>query len=194
MKGRAYMKILFIDTETGGLDANKHSPLTIALGVYSDGKVVAEKDWIVKHDDYILTAKAMEINNIDIICHNEIAVESEAVVKEVIKFIEDNFGIKNKPVIAGHNVEFDNGFMVKLFEDEKTAWNKHVSHRKLDTCSLINYLMITGKINLKSASLEESIKHFKIETEARHTAKDDVRATIKLFECINKSLGGNNNE
>lgn len=184
------MKILFIDTETGGLDATKHSLLTIALAVYSNGKILAEKDWLVKHDEYVVTAKALEVNNIDIVCHNAIAVESRAVVQEIIQFIQDNFGRKEKPVIAGHNVEFDNGFMVKLFEDEKSTWSKHVSHRKLDTCSLINYLMITGKIYLNSASLEASIKHFDIQTEARHTAKDDVRATIKLFEQINKRMGG----
>jgi hypothetical protein len=46
--------------------------------------------------------------------------------------------------------------------------------------------MVTGKIEIESASLEASINYFKIETNARHTAKDDVRATIALFENINK--------
>jgi len=179
------MKILFIDTETGGLDAKKHSLLTIALAVYEDGKVIADQDHIVKHEDYIITPKALEVNNINLIEHDNIAIDSKVIVQEIIKFMDDNFG-NTKPVIAGHNIEFDNGFLVKLFDDENETWSNHASHRKLDTCSLINYLIITGKIDLKSASLEASINYFRIKTEARHTAKDDVRATIKLFECINK--------
>jgi DNA polymerase III epsilon subunit-like protein len=106
-------------------------------------------------------------------------------VKAIIKSIQDNFS-NEKPVIAGINIEFDYKFLDKLFQNEKEYWWKYVSHRKLDTCSLINFLMVTGKIEIESASLEASINYFKIETNARHTAKDDVRATIALFENINK--------
>ena len=178
------MKILFIDVETGGLDAKKHSLLTVALAVYEDGKDLAEKQWSVKHKDYVVTPKALEVNDIDIIKHDSSAVEANIVVQEIIQFMQDIFW-KDRPVIAGHNIDFDNGFLSQLFYEEAKQWSRYVSHRKIDTCSLVNYLMATGKIDLKSASLEESIKYFKIETEARHTAKDDVRATIKLFECIN---------
>ena len=183
------MKILFIDTETGGLDAEKHSLLTIALAVYSDGKIIAEMDYKVKHKNYVINPKALEINKINLLEHDKLALESKVVIQEIIKFITDNFGY-DKPVIAGHNIEFDNRFLSKLFQNENEKWSNHVSHRKLDTCSLMNYLMITGRISLGSSSLEESITYFKIETEARHTAKDDVRSTINLFEHINKTLGG----
>lgn len=182
------MKILFMDTETGGLDAEKHSLLTIALAVYNDGKIISEQDWIVKHKDYVVTPKALEINGINLVEHDKIAIESNIVAQQIMIYIHRYFGREDKPVIAGHNVEFDNGFLTKLFKDGNESWSKYVSHRKLDTCSLVNYLIITGKIDLKSASLEESIKYFKIETEARHTAKDDNIATIKLFECINKLM------
>lgn len=181
------MKILVIDTETGGLDAKKHSLLTIGLAVYEDGKIIAEQEYFLKHKDYVVNAKALEINHINLISHDSIAIESKIIIDDIKRFLLSNFGT-DKPVIAGHNVEFDNGFMAQLFEDENEVWNNYVSHRKLDTCSLINYLMITGKIDLKSASLEACIKYFKIETEERHTAKDDVRATIKLIECINNLI------
>nr|DAN05343.1 MAG TPA: Oligoribonuclease [Caudoviricetes sp.] len=184
-KGEIDMKILFIDTETGGLNAEKHSLLTVAFAVYNNGEIVAEKEFAVKHKYYLVSTKALEVNNINLIEHDQIAIESKVVVQEIIKFIKDNFG-DEKPVIAGHNIEFDYKFLDKLFQNEKEYWWKYVSHRKLDTCSLINFLMVTGKIEIESASLEASINYFKIETNARHTAKDDVRATIALFENINK--------
>lgn len=177
------MKILVIDTETGGLDAKKHSLLTIGLAVYEDGKIIEEQEYFVKHKEYVITPKALEVNKINIIEHDSMALPSNIIIQEIITFMYRHFGT-DKPVIAGHNIEFDNGFMDKLFKDENELWYNYVSHRKIDTCSLINYLMITGKIDLKSASLESCIEYFKIETEERHTAKDDVRATIKLLECI----------
>jgi len=182
------MKILFIDTETGGLDAKKHSLLTIAFAVYKDGAIISESEYKVEHKDYIVTPKALEVNGINLIEHDIEATPSTIVVQQIIMYINRNFRRDEKVIIAGHNVEFDNGFMAQLFENENETWSKLVSHRKIDTCSLVNYLMITEKIDLKSASLEESIKYFKIETEARHTAEADVRATIKLFECINTYL------
>jgi len=184
------MKILFIDTETGGLDATKHSLLTIALAVYSHGNILAEQEYIVKYKEYVVTAKALEVNKINLVEHDSIATESSIVVQQIQMYIHRNFREDEKVIIAGHNIEFDNGFLTQLFENENEQWSKLVSHRKLDTCSLMNYLMVTGKIDIKSASLESSIKHFEIETKARHTAEDDVRATIKLFECINKIIGG----
>jgi len=181
------MKILFIDTETGGLKHEKHSLLTIALAVYSDHKIVDEKEIAIKHRDYVVNTKALEINKINLVEHDKIAIVSKEAVQEIITFIKKNFG-DEKPIIAGHNVEFDYKFLDKLFFNEKEYLWKYVSHRKLDTCSLMNFLIITERIKLESASLESAISYFDIETNARHTAKDDVRATIYLYENINSFL------
>ena len=48
--------------------------------------------------------------------------------------------------------------------------------------------MITKKIDIESASLEAAIDYFKIKTNARHTAIEDVRATIAVYENINKMV------
>lgn len=179
------MKILFIDTETGGLNPEKHSLLTVALAVYNDNKIIDIKEIAIKHREYVVTPKALEVNNINLVEHDKQSISSKDAVNEIIKFIKENFG-EEKPVIGGHNIEFDYKFLDKLFFNEKEYLWKYVSHRKLDTCSLINYLMITGKIQIESASLEAAINYFNIETAARHTAKDDVVATIDLFKNINK--------
>lgn len=181
------MKVLFMDTETGGLDPEKHSLLTVALAVYEDGKILDEKEWFIKHKDYSVTSKALEINNINLVEHNKIAMDTKIAVVDIIQFIFKNFSVE-KAVIAGHNVEFDYKFLDKLFKGETEFINRYLSHRKLDTCSLINFLMISGKIDIESASLETCINYFKIEANARHTAKDDVRATITLFEKIKSYL------
>ena len=189
------MKILFIDTETGGLNPEKHSLLTVALAVYDGDEIINIKEIAIKHREYIVTPKALEINNINLVEHDKSAISSKDAVNEIIKFIIDNFGTE-KCIIAGHNVEFDYKFLDKLFLNEKQYLWKYVSHRKIDTCSLINYLSITRKIEIESASLESAINFFKIKIDARHNAKDDVIATIAVFENINKllKLGGKDYE
>lgn len=181
------MKILFMDAETGGLNPEKHSLLTIALAVYEDKKIIDEIEIAIKHKDYIVSPKALEINKINLIEHDKTSISSKDAVQEIIKFIKSNFG-EEKPTIGGHNVEFDYKFLDKLFINEKEPLWKYVSHRKLDTCSLMNFLIITKRIEVENASLESAINYFGIKADARHTAKDDVRATIKLYESIDGFL------
>ena len=181
------MDILFIDTETGGLDPNKHSILSIGIAMYSDGNIIEEEQLFIKHDDYVVCGKALEINNISLTDHDRVALNKKIVVQRIIKFIKDNCA-GDKPVIAGHNVDFDYKFLDKLFKDEGELLSNYVSHRKIDTCSLLNVLIYTGAVNVKSASLESAIEYFKINTDLRHTAIGDVRSTIILFEHILKIL------
>ena len=179
------MKILFIDTETGGLNPDKHSILTIALAVYDGKNIIELKEIAIQQREYVVTAKALEINNINLVEHDKSAISTKDAVNEIIQFIKANF-LEEKPVIAGHNIEFDYKFIDKLFLSEREYLWKYVSHRKIDTCSLINYLMLTGKIQIESASLDSAIKYFNINTASRHTAKDDVIATIDLYKNINR--------
>ncbi|WP_326514801.1 3'-5' exonuclease [Clostridium intestinale] len=181
------MKILFIDCETGGLNPEKHSLLTIGLAVYEYGKIVAEKEIDIRHKEYIVTAKALKINNINLVQHDTNAKDPKIVVQEIIEFIKENFK-EEKPVIGGHNVEFDIKFIERLFSGERDYFNRYVSHRKLDTCSIINFLMLSGKIDIESASLEAAIKYFDIETNSRHTALEDTKAAIKLYEKLKKFI------
>ena len=85
-------KLLFIDTETGGLYPDKHSLLTVAFAMYEDGEVKAEAMWAIKSKDYVVNAAALKINNINLVEHDSIAKEKDFVVKEMIEFIKESFG------------------------------------------------------------------------------------------------------
>jgi len=184
-------RLLFMDVETGGLDPEKHSLLTIALSVYEDGKIINKKDFAVRHDVYNVSAQALKINNINLIEHHDIATDEAIVVDEIIKIIKDNF-IDCEPIVAGHGVDFDYKFIAKLFRDNNYNFSDYVSHRKLDTCSILKFLMVTDSIDIRSASLENAIKYFGIETKDRHTARDDVDATVVLFERLDKLINEDN--
>lgn len=176
-------KILFIDTETGGLDPEKHSLLTVAFATYQDGEIKEAAEWSVKHKDYIVNATALKINNIDLVEHDSKAKEKEFVVREMIEFIKEAFG-EEKPVIAGHNINFDINFLSKLFKECREFWSKYASHRTLDTCGIIRFLYHSGKITEDVAASDKAFKYFGIEVLERHTAYGDVCATIELYNLL----------
>lgn len=177
------MKTLWMDVETGGFNAEKHSLLTIALAVYDGEKVTEIREWKVKHRDYIVTPGAMKQNKIDLLEHDESAKDKDVVVGEIIEFIKENFG-EERPAIGGQNIKFDISFVDKLFKECKQYWNKFVSHRTIDTCEVLRFMYYTGKITEDVAALDRAIKYFNIDVAARHTASGDILATIKLFEIL----------
>jgi DNA polymerase III epsilon subunit-like protein len=177
------MKTLWMDTETGGFNAEKHSLLTIALAVYDSENVIDIKEWKIKHKDYLITADSLTHNKIDIIEHHKVAKEKEVVVKEIIEFIKINFS-EERPALGGQNIKFDIGFVDKLFKDCKEYWNKYVSHRTIDTCEITRFMFYSGKITEDVAALDKAIKYFDIEVDGRHTSSGDILATIKLFEKL----------
>lgn len=177
------LKILWMDTETGGYNPEKHSLLTIALAVYEDGNVLEVKEWKVKHKDYVITPGAMKSNQIDIIKHDDEAQEKAEVVKEIIEFIKIHFG-EDRPAIGGQNIKFDVNFVDKLFKECKEYWNKYVSHRTIDTCEVLRFMYYAGKITEDVAALDRAVDYFNIKVDGRHTATGDILATIELYDIL----------
>lgn len=60
------MKIVFLDTETGGLDPSVNSLLSIGLVIWEDGKIKTKNEFFVKENEYNVTSKAIEVNRIDL--------------------------------------------------------------------------------------------------------------------------------
>ena len=56
---------ILIDTETTGFDEKKHQILEVGILVIKDLKVIDQFEVKIKHREYTITAKAMEVNNIN---------------------------------------------------------------------------------------------------------------------------------
>lgn len=46
------MELLFLDTETGGLNPGVNSLLQVGLVAYVDGKVIAKREFSIKEENY----------------------------------------------------------------------------------------------------------------------------------------------
>lgn len=60
-------KYIFIDTETGGIDPNYSSLLSIGLIVWEDRKIKCSKEFFIKQKSYNVTSIALRINNINLV-------------------------------------------------------------------------------------------------------------------------------
>lgn len=188
-------RLLFIDTETGGVNPSRHDLLSIGMVVWESEKILDKEEILIKGNFRRVTKEAIAINHIDLKSHNKIALDKEKAIEKLIKFVERNF--KEKPVIlAGHNVSFDIAFLKHLFEKQNIDYYKYFSHRHIDTTSILQYFGIKNNLSnaelLSFASSDKAFSNFgiHIEEEDRHTALADAFATAQLFTQLIHSQSG----
>jgi DNA polymerase III subunit epsilon len=174
-------RLLFIDTETGGLDPGKHSLLSLALVIWEDMEIIDSKEILINDGILSVTDEALSINRIDIQKHKQSAVSSSQAMDEILSFIGKYFPGQGKITLAGHNVHFDANFLRSFFSANNKDSGKFFSHRIIDTSSILHYLYIAGKIKQRAISSDEAFELFDIKVEGRHTALGDAIATARLF-------------
>lgn len=182
-------RLLFIDTETGGLDPDKHSLLTLALVVWEDRNIIDSLEIAVNDGVNCVTQEALSINKIDIGKHLQTALSMPEAIDQVMSFTGKHFTGKEKITLAGHNVHFDAGFLKKFFSANHIDFSEIFSHRLIDTSSILHYLYLAGRIEKKAISSDDAFALFDIEVEGRHTALGDATATVKLFSKLLDLMG-----
>ena len=177
-------KVVFIDTETGGLNPAYHSLLSIGLVEWKKGKIIQTKEILVADGELKATDAALAINKIDLNSHRESAISQNEAIQEILSFIGWDLYHHEKATLAGHNVGFDIRFTRYLFESQKYNFDDYFSHRSIDTSSILHYLYWSGKLSSKIVGSSEAFKHFNIEVQGRHTALGDAIATAQLFNKL----------
>lgn len=181
--------IVFIDTETGGTNPQKHSLLSVGLVAWNqkDG-IVATREIFIKSKEYIFTKEAKKLNKFDQEQHETIAISHRAAIKEIRDFCISNTAKTKEIQVAGHNIQFDVAFLKKMFEEQNRSYNSLFSHRMIDTFSILKYLKDAGKIDVDQISSAKAFKLFNIMVNGRHSALGDAVATAKLYEALIKVI------
>lgn len=177
-------KILFIDTETGGIDPANNSLLSLALVVWKGSEIGESKEILINDGVLNVTAKALEINGIDLDEHKKKAVTPAIAIEEFDNFLKEHFQDDEKIMLGGHNITFDVNFLNTFLTRNGYSFQKRFSHRFVDTATILFYLYLTGKIKRKIISSQEAFEYFGITVEGRHTALGDVLATTELFSKL----------
>lgn len=99
-------------------------------------------------------------------------------------------------IVVGHNVGFDLAFLRKLAtysgKDDVTS----ISHRSVDTHSILFVAWLLGRIPEEALTSDGAFRHFQIivSPEARHTALGDAIATkvmfIRILDLLGSHFGG----
>lgn len=180
------MKLLFLDGETGGLDEDETSLLSLGLVAWENHKIKNVLEVYIKEPVLRIIPSALEINKIDLRKFNQMAISVEEAQKKIEQFIYQNFGLpKGQVKLAGINIKFDIGFIKKCFS--KKFYHKWFQHKSMDLQAIITYLYIKGLIPEDYSSSEEAYKYFNINNGVvRHGALFDALDNVELFEKLLK--------
>jgi DNA polymerase-3 subunit epsilon len=183
------MELLFLDTETGGVDPFRHSLLQIGMVAYVNGEIKDSMSFYIKDETYKIEPEAMKINGLDLETINKIGKPKGLLTAmEVANFLKLNF--KSKPTLVGHNITFDKYFVREFFLSVNLDMDDFISYRLLDTASLARGLKIAKKLHVDKVSLKELSSYFGIENEKEHDALSDCVATVKVYEKLIELMKG----
>ena len=182
---------LVVDTETGGLNPRKNSILSIAGVVWEPKKSITPIfDFYICEPKLNYVDKAMEVNRIDLEDVKNGLKPFEA-VQEIKRSLGKYFGHARQPImLVGHNINFDIAFIKRLYRLAKLEYYVDFRNRALDTAAILEFLMISGKIEGDRASADVLFEatNTKIREEDRHTAKGDAIATATAIDTLTLTI------
>jgi len=188
---------IVIDFETGGLYFDKN-PITeigsLAIDLF-DFKKIGEYTSLVKpYDDKLIYNKdAAEATGITKEKCEKEGKECKIVWKEFLDFVytsQTSKGAKWKPIIVGHNIGFDLGFLFTQAELHKTDLSKYFDGFKTPKGEFIPFVFDTQRLSYLSLGNNKDLINNKLGTVAAafgvelfdaHRAMADVHATADIF-------------
>lgn len=178
-----------IDTETGGLDPSKHSLLSIGMILTNQMfDTVAKKEWMIRHDTYVVTEEAMSVNQIDLHEHNKKAQDTKMVAEDLIEFIAKYLPPNEKLIIVGQNTIFDLDFITHFLTNEvkMESWNDLVDRHFVDLQSITAFFNMTDVLVTNGLGLDHVLDALNIPKHNRHSALADAEMTkTAMSQMIN---------
>ena len=174
--------ILWIDTETGGLDEKINPVLTLGFAITDDEYNIIYKNELKVKNKHNLKCEdgALNVNRINLINHDKVAKDPAEVALLFNRTIKKHF--RGTPTIAGHNINFDLKFIKEMYIREGLEFK---SSRYLDTLQLFRFFENWGLIKPESSKMDSLIKYFKIKSLGKkHSALVDVINNIKIVKIL----------
>lgn len=187
-----FMRLLGIDTESGGIGLD-YSLLTVNLSVLNDNfDIIDQLDIAVKPNPinnrsaYFIQAEALQVNNINLVEHDKIAVPYKDGATIIYNWLDDAFHKYGKFTPFGQNIQRDIDLITKCTLSP-LAWENFVDVRVIDTIVLGKFAQLVGVIpETQSLSLSKITRYLGIEVDSAllHTAQYDVALNAKYFKMV----------
>lgn len=171
----AFSNIVFLDTETGGLNCKLHSLLSV--GLLND---YFRRELLISLPEYTVTPKAMEVNKLNLDTLRETGLSPEKVSDYILGVVSDDH------IFVGHNIQFDVGFIANQLPgcEEITS---AIMRNHIDTKAMALNAKILGKLPEDlSTSLGSLCEYFGISVRNHHNSLVDCFLTREVYYKLNK--------
>lgn len=196
------MKLLYLDTETGGLDPKTNPALQISGIIEINGIVQQEFDLRLRpHPSAVIDAKALSINGLDPErLHDPDRLEpidAYKRLKSIFLTHIDKYDRTDKFYLVGQNVHFDYGFLLELWNRQGDNYlGSFIHYHKIDLIALTAALRLANKLptdeRLPSMKLEALCHYFQMPKQT-HDSMSDIRQTREIFGKYLQFLSSNPN-
>lgn len=175
--------LVVVDLETSGVNPFRHDVLAVALVPLS---VEASPQVFYVRPDTIEWSEYARRNFEKYSSEWEVsAIAPEAACDAIEAYLASTFGGRNVTPV-GHNVGFDVAFLRRLAFLGGREQLAGLSHRAVDTHTLLYTLALQGLIPNEAVTSDGAFKHFgvKVDDKSRHTALGDAQATKELVSKL----------
>lgn len=180
-------KIIFIDTETGGVNIEKSALIQLSGIIRVNKKDVETFNFFIKpFENSEVNEKALEVQGRTLEeLKTEKYIEEKEVYKQFVNLLDkyvDKYDRTDKFIVAGYNVRFDIDMLKAFFQRHGNNFLfSYLDSSMLDPLYSIRLLQVAGILPvLENNKLETWCKHFGIELKA-HDSLEDIEATKKLI-------------
>ena len=183
-------KIIFIDTETGGVNAEKSALIQLSGIIEVDGTEKEKFNFYIKpFENSEVNEKALEVQGRTLEeLGTEKYIDESIIYQEFLEILDkyiDKYDKNDKFIVAGYNVKFDIDILKALFERNNNKFLfSYFNSFMLDPLYSVRLLQVAGMLPvLENNKLETWCKYFNIELKA-HDSLQDITATKKLIEKL----------
>ena len=184
------IKIIFIDTETGGVNAEKSALIQLSGIIEVDGTEKEKFNFYIKpFENSEVNEKALEVQGRTLEeLGTEKYIDESIIYKKFLEILDkyiDKYDKNDKFIVAGYNVKFDIDILKALFERNNNKFLfSYFNSSMLDPLYSGRLLQVAGMLPvLENNKLETWCKYFNIELKA-HDSLQDITATKKLIEKL----------
>lgn len=186
-------KMIWLDTETGGVDSARHALLQIAVIIDVEGQPLAEYRWNVHPlPGTHVSKESLGITGLTVEQIKEF--QPAALVKQefeaVLSHYVDKYNKADKFIVGGYMAQFDTDFLRQWFLAQGDKYyGSWFSPYYLDVAAFAYTLRALGLFGLDTLEKMKLVcvcEHFGIPIEQAHDALADIRATRSLFQHLLK--------
>ena len=168
--------LVFLDTETSGLDCNVHGIMQVGLFRTDPeaGEIKTVFETLVQPYGYQVSPEALKINGLTLDYVKQFGMAADDLIENLERHLRDC-------VVVGQNINFDLGFIQALSKKLGGKIDIH-RHNKIDTTTLAWPLKAAGKID--SLSLTVVAEYLNIPQEKAHDALEDAKTCLKVYRKL----------